>query len=226
MTIELSWQGEADVGLWLGAPSGEIIRSTHPVGESLPVWLEMAETMSADAVRQRLHLEYQLAEGQYQIAVQHLFSRSDIHYQVIMRQGNRLLRSARGYFARSAEWTVVVQRLWMLGADEAWNRALPLPLLREQFQGGWQLHTASGATVSVGIQEDTAELWIQEGSDCQQHIIKDAFTLPGAMRWQNGQLWLHPVFYNDLLYSVAQDREFLPLQQAPLESISCTPEHP
>ena len=226
VTIELSWQGEADLALWLTAPSGEIIRPTHPVGESVPVWLEVEETVSADVVRQRLHIHYQLAEGHYQIAVQRLFSQSPIKYQLIMQQGNRLLRSASGHFTHSAEWSSVVQPEWMLRADEAWNNALPLPLLREQFQGGWQLTIASGATIFVGIQGVTAALWIQEGDECRQQTIKDAITLPGAMRWQDGQLWLHPVFYNDLLYRVSQDTAFLPLQQASLASLSCESERP
>ena len=221
VTIELSWQGEADLALWLTAPSGEIIRPTHPFGETLPVWLEQTDASEHSAVRQRLHIDHQLAPGDYRIALQLVaeaaaepVDAAGVRFQLTMRQYGRVIRQLNGRLRNNSERQNSAEVIWRLNAVGHWNSNLPLALLREQFQGVWQLQSAEQTWVYIRLQGQSMELQVYEDGECQWLALQDAVTLPGGLRWQQEQLWLHTAFFSDLLYGVVGEDEFLPMQQA------------
>jgi len=221
VTIELSWQGEADLALWLTAPSGEIIRPTHPFGETLPVWLEQTDASEHSAVRQRLHIDHQLAPGDYRIALQlvaeaaaEAVDAAGVRFQLTMRQYGRVIRQLNGRLRNNSERQNSAEIIWRLNAAGHWNSNLPLALLREQFQGVWQLQSSEQTRVYIRLQGQSMELQIYEDGECQWLALQDAVTLPGGLRWQQEQLWLHTAFFSDLLYGVVGEDEFLPMQQA------------
>jgi hypothetical protein len=221
VTIELSWQGSTASELWLMAPSGEIIRPTHPFGETLPVWLEQTDASEHSAVRQRLHIDHQLAPGDYRIALQlvaeaaeEAVDASGVRFQLTMRQYGRVIRQLNGRLRNNSERQNSPDIIWRLNAAEHWNSNLPLALLREQFQGVWQLQSAEQTRVYIRLQGQSMELQVYEYSECQWLALQDAVTLPGGLRWQQEQLWLHTAFFSDLLYGAVGEDEFLPMQQA------------
>ncbi len=144
-----------------------------------------------------MHIDHQLAPGDYRIALQLVATAaegkinfSDSRFQLNMKQNGELIRQLHASLDG------------------------PLALLREQFQGVWQLQSAEQTRVYIRLQGQSMELQVYEDGECQWLALQDAVTLPGGLRWQQEQLWLHTAFVSDLLYGAVGEDEFLPMQQA------------